>query len=229
MTLVPIVGLLVGVNLLHEIGPAHAGLVLGPAVAPLLVVLARRHGLSWDDLGMARRSWRKGTAYAAVAVALVGGVYAAAALLPATRAAFLDVRYHLPAGSALMTALVVIPLGTILLEEVAFRGVLFGLLRTHRGTLWGTAVSSALFGLWHVLPSLGINSANAAVGAAFGDGNGGRLLAVASAVTFTALAGVLMCELRRRSGSLLAAAGLHWATNGLGVLLAATLWTLGTG
>jgi uncharacterized protein len=38
---------------------------------------------------------------------------------------------------------------------------------------------------------------------------------------FTAAAGVLLCELRRRSGSLLAPAGLHWAVNGLGVLVSA--------
>jgi membrane protease YdiL (CAAX protease family) len=47
---------------------------------------------------------------------------------------------------------------------------------------------------------------------------------VAGAVLFTAAAGVLLCELRRRSGSLLASAGLHWATNGIGVLLAAVVW-----
>ena len=46
---------------------------------------------------------------------------------------------------------------------------------------------------------------------------------MAAAVGFTALAGLLLCELRRRSGSLLAAAALHWATNGLGVLLTAGL------
>jgi membrane protease YdiL (CAAX protease family) len=46
---------------------------------------------------------------------------------------------------------------------------------------------------------------------------------VLGAVAFTALAGLLLCELRRRSGSLLAAAALHWATNGLGLLLAAAL------
>jgi membrane protease YdiL (CAAX protease family) len=38
---------------------------------------------------------------------------------------------------------------------------------------------------------------------------------------FTAAAGVLFCELRRRSGSLLAPIGLHWAVNGLGVLVTA--------
>jgi hypothetical protein len=34
------------------------------------------------------------------------------------------------------------------------------------------------------------------------------------------------CELRRRSGTLLAAAALHWATNGLGLLIAAALATV---
>ena len=47
---------------------------------------------------------------------------------------------------------------------------------------------------------------------------------VLGTVLFTGLAGVVFCELRRRSGSLLASAGLHWATNGLGVLTAASVW-----
>jgi len=38
------------------------------------------------------------------------------------------------------------------------------------------------------------------------------------AVLFTAAAGALLCELRRRSGSLLAPMGLHWSTNALGYL-----------
>jgi membrane protease YdiL (CAAX protease family) len=45
-------------------------------------------------------------------------------------------------------------------------------------------------------------------------------------VGITALLGLLLCELRRRSGSLLAAVGGHWAANGLGVLLAAVLWQI---
>ena len=45
------------------------------------------------------------------------------------------------------------PFGTVLLEEVGFRGALHGLLgRATAGT--ATAVSSALFGLWHVLPAI---------------------------------------------------------------------------
>jgi len=221
-----VIAVLVGVNLADRFGPPHAGLVIGPLVAAALLVVARRAGLSWDDLGLARRSWRRGAAYAAVAVTLVAGGYAVGAALPETRPAFLDARYHLPPASALVTALLVIPLSTVLLEEVAFRGVLLGLVRHHRGTAWATGVSSSLFGLWHILPSLRLNKANHAVSALVGAGGGARFLVVAAVVAFTAVAGLVFCELRRRSGSLIAAAGLHWATNALGVVAATLVWTL---
>jgi membrane protease YdiL (CAAX protease family) len=226
ITLAVVVGLLIAINVADRFAPPHTGLVLGPLAAAVLVVLARQAGLSWDDLGMGRRSWRRGAAYAGVAVVLVAGGYALGAALPATRAAFLDVRYHLPPGPALVTALLVIPLGTVLLEEIAFRGVLLGLVRHHRGTAWAVGVSSALFGLWHVLPSLRLSRANHAVGTLVGSGSTGQLVAVAATVGFTALAGLVFCELRRRSGSVLAAAGLHWATNGLAVMVSAVLWTV---
>ncbi|HEX6454587.1 MAG TPA: hypothetical protein VF060_34630 [Trebonia sp.] len=44
----------------------------------------------------------------------------------------------------------------------------------------------------------------------------------------TALSGVVFCELRRRSGSVLASAGLRWAVNGLSVLAAASVWAWAT-
>jgi membrane protease YdiL (CAAX protease family) len=110
----------------------------------------------------------------------------------------------------------------VLFEEVAFRGVLWGLLCSNRGAARATFVSSLLFGFWHVLPSLRLNEVNPAVTGLVGSGAGGRALAVAGAVTFTSLAGVVLCELRRRSGSLLAPVGLHWAVNGLGVVVSAS-------
>jgi membrane protease YdiL (CAAX protease family) len=81
-------------------------------------------------------------------------------------------------------------------------------------------VSSLLFGLWHVLPSRGLTRANTAAAAAFGTGPAGSTLTVAAAVAGTVAAGVGLCELRRRSGSLPAPAALHWALNGLGYVLA---------
>jgi membrane protease YdiL (CAAX protease family) len=216
----------VTVNVFGSFIPRWTTFVLGPVVAVVLVGLSRWAGLSWDDLGLARPSWRRGVRYGVVAVAVAGVAYALGVALPPTRAAFLDVRYDLDAGRALLTALVLIPLRTILLEEVAFRGVLLGLLRRHRHGLWASGISSALFGLWHIVPSLALSSTNQAVGTVLGHGGRAQLPVVVAAVAFTGVAGMVFCELRRRSGSLIASAGLHWATNGLGVLVAAGLWTL---
>ncbi len=49
---------------------------------------------------------------------------------------------------------------------------------------------------------------------------------IAGIVIFTALGGVVAGELRRRSGSVLASAGMHWATNSLGVLFGLVAWRL---
>ncbi|GLY08159.1 MULTISPECIES: CPBP family intramembrane glutamic endopeptidase [Actinoplanes] len=218
--------ILVAVNVANKFGPPGTGLVAGPLVALLLIVLARRAGLSWHDLGLSRRTLIPGLRYALGAVAVVAVVYAIGAAIPLTRPAFQDVRHHLHLGAALLTALVVVPLGTVLLEEVAFRGVLLGLVNRHRGAAWASIVSSVLFGLWHILPSLRLAEANQAIGGALGTDTTGQVLAVVAAVAFTAVAGLLLCELRRRSGSLIAAAALHWATNGLGLLMTAALATL---
>ncbi|BFU44760.1 CPBP family intramembrane glutamic endopeptidase [Krasilnikovia sp. MM14-A1004] len=215
--------LMVAVSLVGRYGPAHAMLVVGPVGAILLLLLARSAGLSADDVGLGRDSWRRGAAYAGVCVAAVAAVYIVAALLPGTRDAFHDVRYDNGPGKAVLTAFVVVPLGTVLFEEVAFRGVLWGLLRVSRGPTVATLVSSGLFGLWHVMPSLRLNKVNPAVTGLVGDGRAGQVLAVLGAVLFTAAAGVVFCELRRRSGSLLAPMGLHWAVNGLGVLVTAVV------
>ncbi|GAA0460454.1 hypothetical protein Ade02nite_14740 [Paractinoplanes deccanensis] len=221
-----VVLILAAVNVADKYGPRHTGLVAGPVVALGLVLLARRVGLTWHDLGLSRRTLLPGLKYAVGAVLAVAAVYAIGAALPLTRSAFLDARYHLHPGAALLTAFIVVPLGTVLLEEVAFRGVLLGLMSRHRGAVLASITSSVLFGFWHILPSLRLNEANQAVRAAVGASLTGQVLAVLGAIAFTAVAGLLLCELRRRSGSLLAAAALHWATNGLGVLVGTALAAL---
>jgi membrane protease YdiL (CAAX protease family) len=202
----------------------HASLAVGPACAVVLLWLARSAGLSWAELGLGPGTWRRGAAWAAAIIGIVAVVLAAGAALPLTRDAFRDSRYELGWPDALLTAFVLIPVGTVLVEEIAFRGVLWGLFRRLRGTAFATVASSVLFGLWHVLPSLGLASDNAAVGNAVGTGRSAQLLAILGTVAFTAASGVVFCELRRRSGSLLAPAGLHWATNGLSVLASAAVF-----
>lgn len=211
-----------------DIRVPDASLIAGPACVAGLAALARLAGLSWQDLGLGHRTWRRGLRWAGLIVLIVGVVIAAGAALPATRDLFRDTRYRLDWPIALLTAFVLIPVGTVLVEEMAFRSVLWGLLRRAFGLPAATVASSLLFGLWHVLPSMRLAADNRFISGAVGHGVAAQALAVTGAVGFTALSGVVFCELRRRSGSVLASAGLHWATNALSVLASAAVWAWGT-
>lgn len=191
------------------------------AAAVLLVLIARRSGLTWQDLGLGRAAARRGLRWGLVLAAAVVVVCLAGLALPFSREAFQDERAAgLSSGELVYRVLVRVPLGTVLLEEVAFRGVLWAMVRRRWGPVWATVASSLLFGLWHVQPSRGLTRANAAAQAVFGAGQAGVVLAVTAAVAGTALAGVLLCELRRRSGSLVPPVALHCALNGAGYALA---------
>jgi membrane protease YdiL (CAAX protease family) len=197
-------------HLLHP--PWWVRLVEGGA----LLAWARLDGLGWAQLGLGRDRLWAGCRWALGAIGVVAGVYVVGVLLPLTRPAFLDVRYDLPLGGALRTAFVVIPLGTVALEEIAFRSVLWGMLARHLKP-WQVLVStSVLFGFWHVIPALHIGGTNQGVSAAVG--GAGSLGLVAGTVALTTVGGLVFGELRRRSGSVVASAGAHWATNALGVL-----------
>jgi uncharacterized protein len=214
------------VNIWVHLGPRRTHLVTGPLAAAALLLVGRSAGLSWAELGLARDALVRGVWYGAVAAVLVAVGYGIALAIPATRGAFRDSRYQVGAGSALYTAVVAVPLTTVVFEEVAFRGVLWGLLAHDHGTSWATGLSSVLFGLWHVLPALAAARTNAALRAGGPDSRRRLLVTVLGTVAFTIVAGVVFAELRGRSDSLLAPIGLHWATNGLGVLAAARVWAI---
>ncbi len=203
---------------------------LGPVVAGALLAFARWNGLTWHELGLHRDRHRSGVRWGLGVIALVAVVYLIGVLLPMSRTAFLDARYHLGVGSALFAAFVTIPVTTILVEEVAFRSVLWAVLSRHATTWRVLLTSSALFGLWHILPSLHIATANAGIGDAMKSvgiaGAAAGVLVIAGIVLFTAIGGVVAGELRRRSGSVIASAGMHWATNSLGVLFGILAWRL---
>ncbi|MEV0411654.1 type II CAAX endopeptidase family protein [Streptomyces sp. NPDC050448] len=214
------VAVLVAANLALHYWTGLPGLVTAIVVSGVLLGVLWWAGGTRADAGLAPGTLARGARWALALIGLVGVVYLAGALLPATRTLFEDRRYGGMDGSEVMLrVLVLVPVGTVLVEETAFRGVLYGLVRRDRGAVWATAVSSLLFGLWHVLPSLHLATEKPALTTVFGRSGPGAALAVLGAVLFTAAAGVLFCELRRRSGSLLAPMGLHWALNAFGYLV----------
>ena len=212
-------------NLIAHFTTSWAGVVMVPAAAIGLVAWLRINGLGWAELGLGRDHWKSGAAYALAAVALVVAVIAVGALLPMTRPMFMNHHYATLSG-ALVASMIVIPLQTVIPEELAFRGVLHGALNRAWGFRGVAVAGSLLFGFWHIATSLGLTSSNVGFTRMFGGGFLGMLAGVLLAVVATAAAGFVFSWLRRRSGSLLAPIALHWSLNGVGALAAALVWHL---
>ena len=223
VALLATVAVLVAVNVWVHYGPSRWQPVAGPLIALLLLLLARWAGLSWAQLGLGRGTLVAGLVWGGVATGLVAGAYLVGLTVPPSRRLFLDVRHRVGPARAVRRALLVVPLGVVVLEEVAFRGVLWGLLEVEHGAAWATAVSSMLFGAWHVLPA--VDGARASNGPDEPTARRALVRQVVGTVVFTTVAGLVFALLRQWSGSLLAPFLLHWATNGLGVLAAAWAWT----
>ena len=120
-----VVMVLVLTNLIAHFTTPWASVATVPAAAVGLVILMRANGLDWTDLGLGREHWKCGLGYALAAVAVVGSVIAVGVLLPMTRPMFMNNHYATISG-ALIASMVVIPLQTVIPEELAFRGVLHG-------------------------------------------------------------------------------------------------------
>jgi uncharacterized protein len=222
-----VIAVLVLANLIAHFTTAWASIATVPAAAVALVVLIRRRGLDWAELGLGREHWKSGMGYALGAVALVVSVIAVGVLLPMTRPMFLNNHYATVSG-ALIASMVIIPLQTVIPEELVFRGVLHGTLNRAWGFRGVALAGSLLFGLWHIATSLGLTSNNVGFTRLFGGGIFGMLAGVLLAVLATGAAGFVFSWLRRRSGSLIAPIALHWSLNGLGALAAALVWHLST-
>jgi uncharacterized protein len=220
-----VIVVLVLTNLVAHFTTPWASVATVPAAAVGLVALLRFNGLGWAELGLGRDHWKSGVAYALAAMALVVMVIAVGVLLPLTRTMFMNNHYATISG-ALVASMIIIPLQTVIPEELAFRGVLHGALNRAWGFRGVALAGSLMFGLWHIATSLGLTSSNVGFTRLFGGGVLGMLAGVTLAVTATAVAGFVFSWLRRRSGSLIAPIALHWSLNGLGALAAALVWHL---
>ena len=158
-------------------------------------------------------AWRRGARWGAVLAAVTLAVYLVALVVPATSDLFDDRRVDVGVPALLYNTLIAIPLGTVVLEEIAFRGALPAVLAQRWSRLHAVVVSSLLFGLWHVLPSWGLGDVNPVVDDMIGEGWVGRAITVVLAVAGTFLVGLWWCFVRYRSGSLLAPVVAHVATN----------------
>jgi len=198
-------------------GSPASYVVANAGATVVLLAGARSAGLSWHELGLARWRLAPGARWGGAGAAVAATGYAVALSLPGVRPLLTDARIAgLDGGQIAYQVLVRIPVGTVLWEEVAFRGVLLAALGTVVSPRAATAGAGVVFGIWHIRPTLSALAAND-----LADGSVRRGLAVLLGCLLTAAAGVLFAWLRLRSGSLLAPVLLHLATNTLGTLAAA--------
>lgn len=173
-------------------------------------------GLNRDDLGL-------GTGQGSgAAVGLALGVGASVPLFIALRSRkaaerVADERFAgIGRAGLAYRALLRIPLGTALPEELIFRGVLFGLLLP-AGTIQAALWSSLVFGLWHIAPAYNRLEENGGIA-----GRGRYAVAgkMAAAVLVTGAAGLAFTWLRIATGGIAAPFVLHATVNSLGMIAA---------
>lgn len=210
--------------LVNLVLPGWAYPVCGLVVTGALVAVARWSGLRAGCIGLDPRHLRRAAFFGLVGLAAIAVAFGVAVAVPALRDLFGNGRLDtLGIGTLLWVTLIRIPLGTVLLEEIAFRGILPALFGAGDRWRWRPVlVAAALFGLWHAIPSLALVE-NAAIDSAIG---GVPILVVSVlAMLGAALAGVALHWWRHTGRGLLAPMLVHLATNSGGVLVAWWLLT----
>ena len=199
--------------------------VLGPPLVSASVLIAALVLISWSagatraDLGLDTQDLGAGLRYGLGAFGLVLLVLVVAAVLPATNDFLHDSRAEMGGGQLLYELAVSIVLLTVIPEEFAFRGVLLGSAVRLWGARRASVITSGLFGLWHIAPTLHTMSDNPATSGASAT-LGGQVLVLLGFVAATFVAGLVFCWLRLRSRSLIAPVLAHIATNGVALSVA---------
>ncbi len=213
-----VVVLAASTTLANRVLPGWAYPVCGLVAAAILVALGRAAGCTWTDLGLG--TLRRPALVGLAGAGLIAVVFGIALAVPALRTVYQDGRVGDPDfGQLLWLTCGRILFGTVLIEEVAFRGVLPGLLgATDDRWRWPPILgAAALFGLWHALPALAIGR-NAAVHAVFGATPVVVLQVLAMAAA--GVTGVFLHWWRHTGRGVLASVIVHFTTNAGGLTLA---------
>lgn len=156
-----------------------------------------------------------GLIYGTIAYALISLAIASTIFIPFAKGFLHDERViRLNTRQFLYKTLVNLPVATIFLEEVIFRGVMLALLMQNFSTTQSVLISSLLFGLWHIFPAYTSTITNGSIKMM----KKPAIPVIAGTVFITFLAGVGFSWLRLASGSILAPMMAHYATNSGGII-----------
>jgi membrane protease YdiL (CAAX protease family) len=173
-------------------------------------------GLSFAALGLASDDLGSGLVTGCLGAGLVIAVVIGLSYKHSLRKLFMDEPEREPGVKAALSTLVWrIPFGTALSEEVLFRGVLLGLLLS-RSEAAAVIISSVLFGLWHIAPTIRNFQKSPGLQRLI-DSNARFHGHIVVTVLATAAAGAAFALLRIWTGSLLTTWLIHAAINGASV------------
>jgi membrane protease YdiL (CAAX protease family) len=190
----------------------------GAILVAVSLTVARALGLDRRALGL-RGDHARGAATGALlgAAAASAGVVALRLIAPLVVGGRVDYApVNAVTGPALLWHIAVwLPLGVIVPEEIAFRGVLFGALIRRNSTADAILAAAIAFGLWHVsIVYVTIQSTTVA-------STQWEAAAFAIALTAIGAGGAIFAWLRLRTGTIATTIATHWSFN---VLLLFGLW-----
>jgi membrane protease YdiL (CAAX protease family) len=212
LDLIGMLALLVAVNVLTVVVlDGWASALLQVVAAGGAVAIAFSRDYSADDLALSSRSLGAGVRLGMITAAIIAAGVALIAIVPFSRSFLDDDRFADIAGSEIVYQVGLrIPLITALTEELLFRAVLLAILLQLLSVRWAVVGSAGVFGLWHVLTTIGDLDGNEATESLSAIGQVGSVAAV---VVATGAAGLLFGWLRVRSGSVIAPWFAHIAFN----------------
>ncbi len=186
---------------------------LNACATGVALAAASASGLTAADIGFGAGSWRLGRAGTWWTGAAVAG-WVLIAAVPSTRPILGDKRSAgLDGRGVAYQAAVRIPVGTVLWEEVAFRGVLQAGLRRVLPAPAAIGLTGVVFGVWHLRPTWQALRVNG-----LADDRRKGAAGVTAGVLVTASGGILLSWLRESSGGLAAPIALHLVTNSGGAV-----------
>ncbi|HEX5141150.1 MAG TPA: CPBP family intramembrane glutamic endopeptidase [Dehalococcoidia bacterium] len=188
----------------------------GLCACGLTAAVLSKNGVRASDMGLDPKQAMRGSVFGAIASLpiAIGMVYGASN--DRAKAFYGEESIAAaPVSLAVYETCIRIPFGTALPEEIVFRGCLQALLARERSTLAADSMSSLLFGLWHVTPTLrrmNLYAFSKGRPAAF------QVLWLAATVGATTVSGLALVGLRRASGSVVAPWIAHSTANGVGYM-----------
>lgn len=189
----------------------------GAALVAISIAFARALGLDAADVGLNQVGFARGAAVGA-GLGLAGAAVAVGALRLVAPAIVGQQVEYAPLAQVTEAELarhvaVLLPFGTVIPEELAFRGVLLGGLLRRMRQRDALIVSGAAFALWHLGVAIATvdDTTLGSPGPHFG-------LAIVVALGVVLLGGSALASIRLRTRSLATTIALHWAFNA-GLLL----------